>query len=413
MTFRKVYYLFCSRSFAEWRNRLMVFGSHRYRVSRLFSTASKTSLYDVHLKYGGKMVDFSGWSLPVQYGSVGIIESCLHTRSKASLFDVSHMGQLLIHGKDREAFIESLTVSDMKGLDLNESCLTVFTTEAGGIIDDALVTKKSDSVLVVLNAGCVEKDVRHLEEAKESFKGEVEITLMREHSLIALQGPEAAKALQPLVERIDLSRLSFMSAINAQIAGIQDCCVSRSGCTGEDGFEISIPNDASAVHIVETLLSDNTVRLAGLGARDTLRIEAGLCLYGSDIDESISPIEAGLGWTISKRRRAEMNFPGANAILEQIQKGVRSKRVGLTILEGPPARHGNRIFSTSDLSHPVGRTTSGTYSPSLGQSIAIGYVDAPHATAGTDLQVEVRGKLHPVQVTKMPFVKPNYYRVRE
>lgn len=388
-----------------------MFGMRIFHGARLFSTSNKTSLYDIHLKYGGKMVDFAGWSLPVQYENFGIIESCLHTRSKASLFDVSHMGQLHIYGNDREKFIESLTVGDMSSLNVGESRLSVFTNADGGIVDDTVITKRSEFIQVVLNAGCVDKDMVHIETARAEFKGDVSLRLMRQFSLIALQGPLAAHVLQPHLGKADLTQLPFMSAIDDEVAGVPGCCVSRSGYTGEDGFEISIPDDESANHVVQTLLSDNKVKLAGLGARDTLRLEAGLCLYGTDINESISPIEAGLSWTISKRRREARDFPGAHVILDQMRNGVGKKRVGLTLLGGPPARHDNKLFVESDPSYQVGLTTSGTYSPSLGKSIALGYVDATNAAAGSPILVEVRGKVYPAIVTKMPFVKSNYYRI--
>ena len=361
------------------------------------------------------MVDFAGWSLPVQYADFGIKESCLHTRSKASLFDVSHMGQLHVYGKDRETFIESLTVSDIKALNVGESRLSMFTNANGGIIDDTVITKKEKLIQLVLNAGCVDKDMAHIEQARAEFSGDVTLHLMQSYSLIALQGPEAVKALEPLLRGADLTRIPFMTSLDREVAGIAGCGISRSGYTGEDGFEISIPNDTCASYIVETLLSDPRVKLAGLGARDTLRIEAGLCLYGSDIDESTSPVEAGLAWTIAKRRRLEKNFPGAPVILEQMHNGAKKKRVGLDVRSGPPARHDNKIFLEQDptLMNHVGLTSSGTFSPSLARSISIGYIESSHATVGKKLWVEVRGKLHPATITKLPFLTPNYYRVPE
>lgn len=360
------------------------------------------------------MVDFAGWQLPVQYNDFGIIDSCLHTRSKASLFDVSHMGQLQIFGSDRESFIESLTVGDVKGLKPGESRLSVFTAKDGGIIDDTVITKKTDSVQVVLNAGCVDKDMKHIEAAKANFKGDVHLILNRHFSLLALQGPESARVLQSLIsEGLDLSQLPFMSATDATVCGIEKCAISRSGYTGEDGFEISIPTDEGANRIAESLVADEAVRLAGLGARDTLRVEAGLCLYGSDIDESTTPIEAGLGWTVSKRRRVEANFPGASVILDQLKPGgVTRKRVGMTVVNGPPARHDNKIFTLGDTNNAVGTTTSGTFSPSLGKAVCMGYVAPAQSVAGTELLIEVRGKVYPAILTKMPFVKANYYRIQ-
>ena len=355
------------------------------------------------------MVDFAGWSLPVQYSDLGIIDSCLHTRSRASLFDVSHMLQIGVFGRDREDFIESLTVGDIKGLKEGESKLSVFTNENGGIIDDTVITKRKDSLAIVLNAGCADKDLKHLQSALKNFGKDVELVVNRERSLMALQGPQAVSVLQQLMS-VDLSRVAFMHSLeNVVVAGVDGCSISRSGYTGEDGFEISIPTDDGANHIAESLMRQkDTVKLAGLGARDTLRIEAGLCLYGSDIDEGTTPIEAGLAWTVGKRRRAEAGFPGADKILSQITQGVSKKRVGLMVNSGPPARHDNAIYAGDSV---VGRTTSGTFSPSLGKPVSIGYVTAQHTALGTELSVDVRGKKNSVTIAKMPFVKASYYRI--
>jgi aminomethyltransferase len=219
--------------------------------------------------------------------------------------------------------------------------------------------------------------------------------------------------LQPLIINVDLSRMPFMTfKDNIEIAGISGCNISRSGYTGEDGFEISIPSDDGVNHLAKKLLEHDAVRLAGLGARDTLRIEAGLCLYGSDITESTTPVEAGLAWTITKRRRQEGGgFPGDKIILDQIKNGARRKRVGLVVQNGPPARHDNNIFDSINSQSVIGITTSGTFSPSLGKAVAMGYVHSEHSAIGTNLVVEVRGKRNPVNVTKMPFVKANYYRI--
>ena len=382
---------------------------------RLFCSIStqskKTALYDFHVANGGKMVDFAGWMLPVQYNNFGIIDSCLHTRSKASLFDVSHMGQLEILGKDREAFVEFVTVGDVHALKSGESRLSLITNESGGIIDDTIITKRDESVQMVLNAACVEKDMEHLIQQRERFHGDVSFVLHTQRSLVALQGPDSMDILQPLVSSVDLSAVPFMVNVEGTLAGVAGCFISRSGYTGEDGFEISIPNDEGATLIADTLLKHPDVRLAGLGARDTLRIEAGLCLYGSDISDSISPIEAGLGWTISKRRRAEGGFPGYDTIMHHIRNGVSRKRVGLVISNGPPARHDNELFSQSDNTSSIGRTTSGTFSPSLGKAVAMGYVERPHNSSGIQIRVDVRGKKYSANITKMPFIKPNYYRI--
>ena len=375
------------------------------------STPKKTSLYDFHVANGGKMVDFVGWMLPVQYKDFGIIDSCLHTRSKASLFDVSHMGQLEIFGNDREEFVESVTVGDVRILKPGESRLSLITNDLGGIIDDTIITKKEKSLQMVLNAGCIEKDMYHLELCKEKFKGDVQFLLHSQRSLIALQGPESMKILQGFVRGVDLNTVPFMTSTENAVDGVNGCWISRSGYTGEDGFEISIPDDEGAKQIAESLLNHPEVRLAGLGARDTLRIEAGLCLYGSDISESVSPIEAGLAWTISKRRRAEGGFPGYTQISEQLRNGVGRKRVGMIIPSGPPARHDNTISVPGDRDQVVGSTTSGTFSPALGKAIAMGYIKSPHNVPGTDLHVTIREKQYQVNVWKLPFLKANYFRM--
>jgi aminomethyltransferase len=320
------------------------------------------------------------------------------------------MLQLIIRGKHCESFLESLVVGDIKGLKVNESRLSLFTAESGGIIDDSVITKRDGYLSVILNAGCAEKDMKHISEAAEKFEGQVELDVKRDYSLIALQGPEAAAALRTMIEGVDLDRLAFMSCVDATVAGVYGCTVSRSGYTGEDGFEISIPTDEAANKIAEALLEIESVKLAGLGARDTLRVEAGLCLYGSDIDEQTTPIEAGLAWTVSKRRRLDGGFPGAEIIMNQLMNGVSKKRVGFTVLNGPPARHGCTILQTPEAKEPIGNITSGTFSPTLGKPLAIGYVKTDKSAVGTELLVNVRGKFNPVVVTKMPFVPANYYR---
>lgn len=377
------------------------------------SNPRKTALYDLHVANGGKMVQFAGWSLPVQYNDFGIIDSCLHTRSRCSLFDVSHMGQLTVLGDDRVKFVESMTVGDIDGLNDGESRLSVFTNNTGGIIDDTVITKMPDSVQLVLNAGCVDKDMHHINECLNNFTGNVELSLRTGYSLLALQGPESTSVLQKFVPGLDLSRIPFMSVVESVVGGIKGCAISRCGYTGEDGFEISIPTDSGTREIGEALVADDAVRLAGLGARDTLRIEAGLCLYGTDIDENTSPVEAGLAWTISKRRRAEGGgFPGSDVIMRQLASGVDRKRVGISILSGPPARHDNKLYVSRDSTEQIGVTTSGTFSPTLGKAIAIGYVQTSHAAVGTELFVDVRGKVNPGVITKLPFVKSNYFRVK-
>lgn len=361
------------------------------------------------------MVDFCGWMLPVQY-KLGLIESHLHTRSKVSLFDVSHMGQLRVHGADRADFLESVVVGDIKGLQTQEARLTLLTNENGGIIDDLIITRQDDYFGVVVNAGCAEKDIAHFQDRAAAFRSagkDVQVEVLGEQSLVALQGPESQRVLQTLLNKsdLDLSKLPFMHAKEGiSVAGLSDnVWITRCGYTGEDGFEISAPSSVINT-LTESIVGDGSlVKLAGLGARDSLRLEAGLCLYGNDIDDSTTPIEAGLAWTISKRRRAEQNFPGAQKIIKQLADGCEKKRVGL-LVTGAPARQGSKIFVKGS-NEEVGIVTSGSFSPCLGRPIAMGYVKSSYAKNGTALEAEVRGKKSSAEVTKMPFVSAHYYKL--
>ncbi|KAG7226970.1 hypothetical protein INR49_022288 [Caranx melampygus] len=313
---------------------------------------------------GGKMVEFAGWSMPVQYKD-SHISSHMHTRQHCSIFDVSHMLQTKVHGRDRVKFMESLVVADIAELKDNQGTLSLFTTEAGGIIDDLIVTKTDQGYL---------------------------------------SGPSMSQVLQQGLKE-DLSKLTFMTSALATVFGVPGCRVTRCGYTGEDGVEISVPQ-SRVVELTEKLLGNSEVKLAGLGARDSLRLEAGLCLYGNDIDESTTPVEASLVWTIGKRRRQAKDFPGANIIVPQIKAKTARKRVGL-VSTGPPVRQHTPILSADG--QVIGEVTSGCPSPCLKKNIAMGYVDAAFAKNGTNIQVEVRKKAVPATVTKMPFVPTNYY----
>ncbi|KAK7076012.1 hypothetical protein SK128_013623, partial [Halocaridina rubra] len=299
----------------------------------------QTVLHDFHIHHEGKMVEFAGYSMPVQYGKVGIASSHNHIRTHCGMFDVSHMLQSKIHGKDRIKFMENLIVGDIEGLADNTGTLSLFTNERGGIIDDLICSKTSLGFLyVVSNAGCKEKDLLHMRERLAEFKskgGDAELEIIDDHGLLAIQGPESAKTLQPLLED-DLNQLYFMHTKEMKVAGIP-CRVTRCGYTGEDGVEISVPN-AKATELCETLLEAG-VQLAGLGARDSLRLEAGLCLYGNDIDDTTTPIEAGLAWTIGKRRRQTADFLGAEIILKQLKDKPTRRRIGLTCTGPPPRAH--------------------------------------------------------------------------
>ncbi|KAG0228537.1 hypothetical protein BGW41_003397 [Actinomortierella wolfii] len=387
--------------------------SARTVIQRSFAAAAsqealkKTVLYDFHIEQGAKMVPFAGWSMPVQYAKLGVGASHVWTRQNASIFDVSHMLATRITGKDRIKFFESLTVADLENLPVGSGTLSVFTNENGGIIDDTIITKHQDSLYVVSNAGCADKDLAHIRKHLANFQnkgGDVDLKIIDDHSLIALQGPKAAPVLEALVGK-SLQDFPFMDARYLNIKGIE-CHVARSGYTGEDGFEISVPNN-DAVQLTKLLLESPDVEMAGLGARDSLRLEAGMCLYGHDLDETITPVEAGLTWTIAKRRRAEGGFLGAAKIQEQLKNGVEKRRIGL-IVTGAPAREGAEIFANGEL---VGKVTSGCPSPSLKKNVAMGYVKNGLHKSGTELEVQVRNRKQKAVVTKMPFVPSGYHKV--
>eukprot|EP00741_Cyanophora_paradoxa_P025183 tig00000350_g24308.t1 len=366
----------------------------------------KTALHDLHVKLGGKMVEFAGYAMPVQYPD-GIIASHNHCRSAAALFDVSHMGQLTLNGKDRVAFLESLSVGDFASLPEGSGRLSMFTNEQGGVLDDFIATNAGGYLFVVVNAGCKDADIAHMQAHAAKWRAQgkdVSLTVIEDRSLVALQGPEAGAVLQRLVKE-DLSRMSFMTSREMAVDGIP-CRVTRCGYTGEDGFEISVPS-AKAVAFFERLCAEKEVKPAGLGPRDSLRLEAGLCLYGHELSPTISPVEAGLTWAIGKRRREQGGFLGAAVIQKQIAEGVTRKRVGL-LIEGAPAREHTPVFDASG--KQVGEVTSGGFSPTLKRAIAQAYVATPLSKDGTALQVEVRGKRSPAVVAKMPMVKTTYYK---
>ncbi|NXR40118.1 GCST protein, partial [Zosterops hypoxanthus] len=353
------------------------------------------------------MVPFAGWTLPLHYGQ-GHLQSHLHTRRHCSLFDVSHMLQTLVYGRDRIRFMESLVVGDIAELKPGQGTLTLLTNEKGGITDDLIVTNTSeDHLYVVSNAACADKDLAILTDRAAQLQAtgsdvHVEVS---DNALLALQGsPSMARVLQAGLSD-DLAKLSFMNSITTTVFGVPGCRVTRCGYTGEDGVEISVPA-ARAVELAEQLLGVPDVWLAGLAARDSLRLEAGLCLYGNDIDETVTPAEAGLMWTLGKRRRVAMDFPGAAVIMAQVKDKPRRRPVAMA---GTGA--GQALLS-SLYPHIPGTVTSGCPSPCLGKNIAMGYVEAAHSRAGTELTVEVRKKQHPAVITKMPFVPTQYYMAK-
>lgn len=387
---------------------------HRY-ASTGGKEPSKTALYDFHQSHGGKLVDFAGYWLPVQYSDLSIIKSHLYTREYGSIFDVSHMLQTYLKGKDVINCFESVCTADIQGLKNGTGTLTVFTNEKGGILDDLIVNRVADDTLyVVSNASRKDTDMAVMSNAVASFKANgkdvsVEFLSSDDRSLLALQGPSAVSVLQKLCTK-DLSRLYFMNSTTDSIAGVEDCRITRCGYTGEDGVEISVPS-AKVSEIASALLDQKVgnLKLAGLGARDSLRLEAGLCLYGNDIDEKTTPVEAGLLWLVAKQRRAEGNFPGSGKILNQIKNGVTRRRVGFKMSAGSaPARQHVEIFDNEH--HKIGEITSGCPSPCLQQNIAMGYIQEVSKKVGTEVTFKVRDKFYHSHVAKMPFVATHYYQ---
>uniref|UniRef100_A0A7S4FCK3 Aminomethyltransferase n=1 Tax=Chrysotila carterae TaxID=13221 RepID=A0A7S4FCK3_CHRCT len=360
------------------------------------------------------MAAFGGWDMPIQYPD-GIMKSHLHTREKAGLFDVSHMLGVVVRGADRVAFMESLCVADIKAIPAGMGGLSVITNADGGIIDDCIITNAGDHLYMVINAGHEDKDIPHMEKHLKEFVakgGDASVETLPDNGILALQGPEAAKVLQTLT-KTDLSQMSFMAAMPMEVAG-QQCFVARSGYTGEDGFEIAVPKGSGATHGVvtlwEALMAHEDVMPVGLGARDSLRLEAGLCLYGNDLDDTTSPVEGTLLWVIAKRRRDEPgSFVGSERILSELaNKSATRKRAGFVVPAGAPVREGTAVFD--EAGEKVGVTTSGGFSPCLKKGIGMCYVKPGLIKAGTELFAEVRGKKQKIVITKMPFVEQKYYR---
>lgn len=369
----------------------------------------QTPLHDTHIAWGGRMVGFAGYAMPVQYK--GIVDEHNHTRNEASLFDVSHMGQVAVKGADHDTTaraLESLMPGDLVGLKPGEMRYTLLLNDNGGIEDDLIVTRPSEAgtdgtLLIVFNAGRKDHDVSILRE-KLGDKLEIE-TFFDSKALLALQGPKAKDVLS---RYCDLpQKLSFMNAAAATIDGI-DVYVSRAGYTGEDGFELSVANE-NAAKLAELLVGNDEVEPAGLGARDSLRLEAGLCLYGHDMDDQRDPISAGLIFAIGKGRRVEGGFPGASKIQKLIADGVAEKRVGILFEGRMPVREGADIVDENGT--PIGKVTSGTFGPTIGSPVAFAYVPAEKAKIGTELTAIVRGKPAKGTVTKLPFTPANYVRL--
>jgi aminomethyltransferase len=359
---------------------------------------ARTPLYALHQSLGAKLVAFAGYEMPVQYPA-GIIAEHLHTRAKASLFDVSHMGQVVLSGADIAAKFERLVPADIAGLRAGRVRYTMFTNERGGILDDLMVAKEGAVLRVVVNASRKAEDLALM----RATLGADAVTYLEDSALIALQGPTAAAVLARLARGVEA--MAFMAMAPVEIDGIA-CFVTRSGYTGEDGYEISVPG-CEAEKLAQCLLAEPEVAPAGLGARDTLRLEAGLCLYGNDIDESTTPIEADLAWTIQKRRREEGGFPGDAIIRRELAQGASRRRVGIKP-EGRQIARGHTPI-VDGAGKEIGIVTSGGFSPSLEGAIAMGYVPAAVAIPGTALRLSVRGAARSAQIAPLPFVPHRYH----
>ena len=365
---------------------------------------SKTPLHNLHVANGGRMVSFAGYSLPVQYQG-GIVKEHLHTRKAAGLFDVSHMGQLEVSGENRAAALERLVPADVRGLAQGQVCYSQFTNLNGGILDDLLISNNGDRLGLVVNAACKDSDIKYLE--KHLPEG-CDLHYRQKKALLALQGPKTVQVLKRHCD-IDFGQFGFMTCRAAFLFGVE-VILSRTGYTGEDGFEISVDGE-KAERIAECLLVEKEVQLAGLGARDSLRLEAGLCLYGQDLDESTTPVEAKLEWSIGARRRNVGDFIGADVVLEQLASGAKCKRVGLAPEGRAILRGGTQLRDSAGID--VGKITSGGFSPTLGSPMAMGYVASACAEIGTKLFAELRGKTISATVVPMPMVQTQYFRIKK
>ena len=369
----------------------------------------KTPLYELHCELGAKLTEFAGYEMPVQY-NLGILGEHQHTRTRAGLFDVSHMGQVILRGRSYQETalaLEQVIPMDVLSLDVGRQRYGFLTTSKGGILDDLMFSNRGDHIFVVLNAACKDSDIVHL---RTLLEPDIYIEEIKDRALIALQGPASEAVLSEFNSQI--TTMKFMDVETLSIAGTE-CWVSRSGYTGEDGFEISIPASAAEL-VTKSILSKEEVEFIGLGARDSLRLEAGLCLYGHDINEATTPVEAALAWAIQKARRTNGEraggFMGSEVIAQQLEDGTDKKRVGFLPQTRAPMREGIEIFATETSKKVVGKITSGGFSPSLGYPIAMGYIFSEFANSEDNLFGELRGKRIPVKVAKTPFVPLNFKR---
>ena len=364
----------------------------------------RTELYDLHVALGAKMVPFAGYEMPVQY-PMGVMKEHLHCREAAGLFDVSHMGQVILRGADAAGALERLVPVSIKALAEGRQRYALFTNEDGGILDDLMVANRGDHLFLVVNAACKDADIAHM----RANLTDCEIEVIEDRALLALQGPDAETALARIAP--DVADMIFMDvAVVASDFG--ELWVSRSGYTGEDGYEVSV-EAAQAEAFAKALLAMDEVAPIGLGARDSLRLEAGLCLYGNDIDTSTSPVEAALEWAVQKVRRTggarEGGFPGARRILAEFRNGASRRRVGLLPEGRAPMRAGTMLFAGAEGGTPIGEVTSGAFGPTIEGPLSMGYVTTAQATVGTTVYGEVRGKRLPAKVADMPF-RPSTYK---
>ncbi len=364
----------------------------------------RTPLYELHCALRGKMVPFAGYEMPVQYPA-GILKEHLHTREKAGLFDVSHMGQAFLCGDDPASALETLTPADLKGLKDGQQRYALLLSDQGTIKDDFMTARLAGepALFLVVNAATKDGDFAYI---ADKLKGKATLEPQRNRALLALQGPRAEAVLSRLIPGV--TALSFMQIARFDILGTE-VIVSRSGYTGEDGFEISL-RDADAEGVAQRLLADPDVLPIGLGARDSLRLEAGLCLYGHDMDETIDPVSASLTWSIGKRRKMAKDFPSAEAIMDKLFHGAPTKRVGIRPEGQAPAREGAQITDKSG--RAIGRITSGGFGPSLNGPVAMGYVESAFAADGAEVNLIVRDKPLPAKVAPMPFTPHRYKRAQ-
>jgi aminomethyltransferase len=362
-------------------------------------------LHDLHVELGAKMVPFAGYDMPVQYAA-GVMKEHQHTRAAAGLFDVSHMGQVILRGDKAAQAFEALVPVDVIGLGEGRQRYGFFTNDAGGILDDLMFANRGDHLFVVVNAACKSADLAHM---RANLPG-VEVAEITDRALLALQGPKAEAVLASL--NPDVADMKFMDVRTVALCGAE-CWVSRSGYTGEDGYEISVPVDAAET-LARALLDHPETLPIGLGARDSLRLEAGLCLYGHDIDTTTSPVEAGLQWAIQKVRRTggarQGGFPGADRILRELAEGASRKRVGLSPQGRAPMREGVPLFAAEDANDQIGAITSGAFGPTVQAPVSMGYVPIDLSAPGTIISAELRGKRAPVAVAPLPFTPANFKR---